>query len=89
LPAKRTRLLKKMRKLLPDARIEVARTWAGAFGESTDGLPIIDVVPGMPGCIAVMGFGGNGTIYSKLAAEIVPNFLRGRRDKDTDLFAFR
>jgi len=46
-------------------------------------------VPGMPGCIAVMGFGGNGTIYSKLAAEIVPTFLRGRRDKDADLFAFR
>jgi len=89
LAAKRKRLLKKVRKLLPDARIDVSRTWAGAFGESTDGLPIIDVVPGMPGCIAVMGFGGNGTIYSKLAAEIVPTFLKGRRDKDADLFAFR
>ena len=33
--------------------------------------------------------GGNGTIYSKLAAEIVPTFLKGRRDKDADLFAFR
>jgi glycine/D-amino acid oxidase-like deaminating enzyme len=89
LAAKRKRLLKKVHKLLPDARIEVARTWAGAFGESTDGLPIIDFVPGMPGCIAVMGFGGNGTIYSKLAAEIVPTLLKGRRDKDAELFAFR
>ena len=89
LPVKRKRLLKKVHKLLPDARIEVSHSWAGAFGESTDGLPIIDVVPSMPGCIAVMGFGGNGTIYSKLAAEIVPTFLRGRRDKDADLFAFR
>jgi glycine/D-amino acid oxidase-like deaminating enzyme len=89
LAAKRKRLINKVRKLLPDARIEVSHTWAGAFGESTDGLPIIDFVPGMPGCIAVMGFGGNGTIFSRLAAEIVPTFFRGRRDKDADLFAFR
>ena len=89
LAAKRKRLLQKVRTLVPDARIRVSRTWAGAFGESTDALPIIDFVPGMPGCIAVMGFGGNGTIYSKLAAEIVPTFLKGRRDKDADLFAFR
>jgi glycine/D-amino acid oxidase-like deaminating enzyme len=78
-----------VRKLLPKTQIEISHTWAGAFGESMDGLPIIDFVPGMPGCIVVMGFGGNGTIYSKLAAEIVPTLLKGRRDKDADLFAFR
>lgn len=89
LAAKRKRLLQKIEKLLPGSRIEASHTWAGAFGESRDALPIIDFVPGMPGCIAVMGFGGNGTIYSKLAAEIVPTFLKGRRDKDADLFAFR
>jgi glycine/D-amino acid oxidase-like deaminating enzyme len=89
LAAKRKRLLRKVRKLLPKTQIEISHTWAGAFGESKDGLPIIDFVPGMPGCIAVMGFGGNGTIYSKLAAEIVPTLLKGRRDKDAELFAFR
>lgn len=57
-------------------------SWAGAFGESADGLPIIDRVPGIPNCIAVRGFRGNGTIYSKMAAEIVPTLLRGRPDKD-------
>jgi len=43
----------------------------------------------MPNCIAVMGFGGNGTIYSKIASEIVPTLLRGRPDKDADIFCFR
>jgi hypothetical protein len=30
-------------------------------------------------CFAVVGFGGNGTIYSLIAAELIPALLKGKR----------
>lgn len=82
-------LTKKARLLLPDTTVVASRTWTGAFGESADGLPIIDAVPGMPNCFTVMGFGGNGTIHSVIASQIVPTLLKGRPDKDADLYRFK
>jgi glycine/D-amino acid oxidase-like deaminating enzyme len=86
---KSTRLAAKAKKLIPDLQLSVSHRWTGAFGESDDGLPNIDAVPGMPNCFAVMGFGGNGTIYSMIASQIVPTLLKGRPDKDADIFRFR
>lgn len=86
---KTARLIAKSKKLVPGMEFTLSRQWTGAFGESEDGLPIIDRVPGMPNCIAVLGFGGNGTIYSKIASEIVPTLLSGRPDRDANLFRFR
>lgn len=87
--AKARHLATKVHALIPDVSLTPAFKWTGAFGESKDGLPFIDAVPGMPGCFAVMGFGGNGTIYSLIAAQIVPTLLKGRADKDSDLYRFR
>ena len=89
LDLKARRLKQKIEKLLPDFDVEWSHIWAGAFGESGDGLPIIGPVPGMPRCFMVMGFGGNGTIYSLIAAQMAPAFLKGRKAVDADLFAFR
>ena len=83
------RLIAKTKKLIPGLEFSVGHEWTGAFGESDDGLPIIDAVPQMPGCFAVLGFGGNGTIYSMIASQIVPTLLHGRPDKDADIFRFR
>ena len=89
LDAKAARIAAKVKALIPDAAFSPAFEWTGAFGESDDGLPVIDEVPGMPNCFTVMGFGGNGTIYSKIAAEIVPTLISGRPDKDAGLYRFR
>jgi glycine/D-amino acid oxidase-like deaminating enzyme len=86
---KTARLVAKTKDLLGDVKLSVSHEWTGAFGESSDGLPIIDRVPDMPNCFAVLGFGGNGTIYSMIASQIVPTLLKGRRDKDADIFRFR
>ena len=83
------RLLAKVETLVPGMDIRVTRRWTGAFGESADGLPLIDAVPGMPRCFTVMGFGGNGTIYSMIAANIVPHLIRGHRSKEANLYRFR
>ncbi|HEY4126142.1 MAG TPA: FAD-dependent oxidoreductase [Rhizomicrobium sp.] len=86
---KTARLVAKAKALIPGLDFTVSRQWTGAFGESDDGLPIIDRVPDMPNCFAVLGFGGNGTIYSVIASQIVPALLRERPDKDADIFRFR
>jgi len=85
---KSARLAAKVAALIPGLRMRPSHQWTGAFGESEDGLPFIDAVPDMPGCFAVMGFGGNGTIYSMLASQIVPSLLKGRTDRDAALYRF-
>jgi glycine/D-amino acid oxidase-like deaminating enzyme len=89
LSLKAHRLKTKMRKLFPDLEIEWSHVWAGAFGESDDGLPVIGPVPDLPNCFAVLGAGGNGTVYALIAAQMMPGFLRGEVPADADLFAFR
>lgn len=83
------RLSEKVRRLLPGIKPRWSHVWAGAFGESDDGLPIMDQVPGMPHCFSVMGFGGNGTVYAMMAGQLMPGLIRGRPGKDAKLFAFR
>jgi glycine/D-amino acid oxidase-like deaminating enzyme len=82
-------LAQKTRQLLPGVKPEWTHVWAGAFGESADGLPIVDAVPNMPNCFTVMGFGGNGTVYSMIAAGLMPALLKGRTSKYARIFAFR
>ena len=88
LDRKSDRLAAKVGALIPGLELKPSHKWTGAFGESEDGLPFIDAVPDMPGCFAVMGFGGNGTIYSMLASQIVPSLLKGRSDRDARLYRF-
>lgn len=64
-------------------------SWAGTFGESETGVPTIGPVPGMPHCYAVLGYGGNGTTFSFLAAQLLQAYLTGRPDPDSEKFAFR
>ena len=63
-----------------------ART--GAFGTTRTGLPLIGKLPGNPRVHAVMGYGGNGITFSRIAAEIVLADLTGATDADAALFAF-
>jgi glycine/D-amino acid oxidase-like deaminating enzyme len=76
----------KLHRLLPEIEFEVDYAWAGAFGESSTGLPQIGPVEGMDHVHAVMGFGGNGITYSVIASQIVGRAVRGEADPDADLF---
>jgi glycine/D-amino acid oxidase-like deaminating enzyme len=89
LPAKIKALRKKLAKLLPRLDTTPAFQWAGAFGASDDGLPSIGEIPGMKNCWAVLGYGGNGITYARIASEIIRTALAGGRDPDADLYAFR
>jgi len=37
----------------------------------------------------VMGYGGNGIVFSQIASEIVSTSIAGAEDADADLFAFK
>lgn len=88
IPSKLDRFRSQLRLLMPKIDFDVEFAWAGAFGKSETGLPTIGSVPGMPRVCAVLGFGGNGTTYAQVAAEMISRALRGEDEPDIDLFAF-
>jgi len=63
-------------------------SWCGTFGETKDGLPYIGEYPGMKGVSFALGYGGNGTTFSMIAAEVIRNQLQGRKDDRAQLFGF-
>jgi glycine/D-amino acid oxidase-like deaminating enzyme len=83
IPTKRARLSAKVARLFPsvDPRPEFA--WTGAFGTTRTGLPLIGKLPGHQRVHTVMGYGGNGIAFSRIAAEIVRADLTGATPRRT------
>ncbi|MBX9778636.1 MAG: FAD-binding oxidoreductase [Xanthobacteraceae bacterium] len=88
LDRKTAMLQRKLKRLLPKIDTDVDYAWTGTFGETTTGLPTIDEVPGMPRCFIALGYGGNGTTYAAIAADIIAGAIVGRPDVDADLYRF-
>ena len=55
---------------------------------SSTGTPSIGSVPGLAGCYAALGYGGNGITFSMMAAQILRGMIAGNGDPDSDLFSF-
>ncbi len=77
IPAKTRALQDKLRQLWPQAQTDTSSCWAGFFGETDDGLPLIGRVPGHPRILAAYGYGGNGITFSFLASRILPRLIDG------------
>jgi glycine/D-amino acid oxidase-like deaminating enzyme len=50
-------------------------SWAGFFGTTSDGLPLIGRLPGHPNVFAAFGYGGNGITFSALAARMITDLI--------------
>lgn len=96
-PGKRDKLLnKKTRQLVQDfdkrfqalAPLRVDFNWAGTFAETADGLPFIGSVPERPRTTFALGFGGNGIVFSQIAAEIIRDKALGKKNADAPVFSF-
>lgn len=66
---------------------EVSYHWSSQYFEPVDGLPYIGHMPGQPGGILVAtGFGGNGMVYSSVAALVLKSILLREEGKYEKLF---
>ncbi|MGH6785739.1 MAG: NAD(P)/FAD-dependent oxidoreductase [Novosphingobium sp.] len=87
-PAKTKTLARKLGRLIPGIDPTPAYAWAGTFGTSPLSMPTIGRVPGMPGCYAALGYGGNGITFAMIAAQVLRGLICGDGDPDSDLFGF-
>jgi glycine/D-amino acid oxidase-like deaminating enzyme len=88
LPQKAALLTRRFRALFPHIPFEQSYSYAGVFGITTDGLAYIGAVPEFDNSFFALGFGGNGITYSVVAADILVDLYRGRRNADAALFSF-
>ncbi|HEX2846304.1 MAG TPA: FAD-dependent oxidoreductase [Chitinophagaceae bacterium] len=66
---------------------KVAYKWSSQYYESADGLPYIGHLPGQPEHLYVAtGFGGNGMVYSSVAALTLEAILNNEENGQTRLF---
>lgn len=79
-------LLRELKNLFPDYGFEAEAIWGARFGESSDGLPFIGAIPGERNRYMLLGYGGNGTVYSVIGASVIMNCIAGREDPYVTLF---
>jgi len=88
IPQKSRRIEAKLAELMPALEPVAELRWAGCFGTTETGLPMIGEIPGMSRCYAALGYGGNGITFSLIAAQLIQRAICGASDPDADLFAF-
>lgn len=95
-PEKRDKLLKTktrqlsvdIKKVFPELSFLPEFSWTGTFGSTKDGLPYIGPYKKLPNGYFALGFGGNGITFSLIAANIIVDQLKGKKNKDAPLFSF-
>lgn len=88
LPAKSAALLRRLRALFPAIPAETGCAWTGTFAETPDSLPYIGRSPECEHVYLALGYGGNGIIFSTLAAEIIRDLHLQVLHPAADLFRF-
>jgi glycine/D-amino acid oxidase-like deaminating enzyme len=88
LPRKTAKLIRQFGQLFPEIRIEPAFCWAGTFAETGDGLPYVGPHPEFPGVLFALCFGGNGSLFALIAADLIRDACLGRGNANAHLFGF-
>ena len=88
LPRKTAALKSTFEKLFPHLKLKIDFAWAGVFGSTKDGLPYIGSIPERPHTYFALGYGGNGITFSVLAAQIIRDAIKGRKNENSSLFSF-
>lgn len=78
IPAKSETLRARLAELWPGADLDIDYEWAGAFGETRDGLPLIGRLPGEARIFAAYGYGGNGITFSYMASRMIAAMIEGQ-----------
>ncbi|MGO4530628.1 NAD(P)/FAD-dependent oxidoreductase [Paenibacillus sp. 2TAF8] len=80
-------LLEEVQSYFPSDALEVDYAWGAVFGNTHDGLPLIGTHPDYPHSYFVEGYGGNGTVYSMIAASLIADAIIGTPNEDMKLFS--
>ena len=78
-------LLQEAKKLFPSYDMEMEYAYAASFGESIDNLPFIGEHPTKNNHYYLLGYGGNGTVYSMLGAEILKDLITGKHNENAEI----
>lgn len=78
-------LLNQAKELFPQYDISVDYAYAATFGESTDNLPFIGQHPTKENHYYLLGYGGNGTVYSMLGSHILRDLITGHKNEDAEI----
>jgi glycine/D-amino acid oxidase-like deaminating enzyme len=79
-------LQRKFNQLYPGFNAETHFAWAGFFGVTNDGLPLVGRLPGHPNIFAAFGYGGNGITFSAMAAHLIAEAMSGHNNPLLDCF---
>ncbi len=88
IPHKTKQLQNDFKKMFPSIPFKTEFGWAGVFGSTKDGLPYIGAYKKLPNSFFALGFGGNGITFSQVAGEIIAAIIKGKKNKDVELFSF-
>lgn len=88
IPNKTKQLKNDFKKMFPRIPFKPEFSWAGVFGSTKDGLPYIGEYKKMPNSYFALGFGGNGITFSQVAGEMIADLVKGKKNKDAELFSF-
>jgi glycine/D-amino acid oxidase-like deaminating enzyme len=89
LPQKVKQLLKETEQLFPKlGRLRAEYAWVATFGSTYDSFPIFGEQEGFPHCYFDLGYGGNGAVYSSIAAQILTDLIMKGHHPDAHLFRF-
>ncbi|NMO96060.1 NAD(P)/FAD-dependent oxidoreductase [Paenibacillus lemnae] len=85
--ARSQQLLDEVRALFPGlGDITAEYSWSGIFGSTRDGMPLIGRHPEFPNSYFIEGYGGNGTVYSMIAADLMAQAVSGHEPEELSWF---
>ena len=79
------KLLEQAKILFPAYNIQIDYAYAASFGESIDNIPFIGEHPTKKNHYYLLGYGGNGTVYSMLGSLILKDLIMGNRNENAEL----
>lgn len=82
MPAKTEKLVQQAEAWFPSlkGKIRAEYSWSGSFAHTQDGQPIIGQYSHVPNSLFLLGYGGNGVVYSLFLSRLIARFLMGKRD---------
>ena len=86
--SKAKQLQNDFKKIFPAISFIPEFSWAGTFGSTKDGLPYIGKYKKLANSFFSLGFGGNGITFSQAAGEIIASLIKGKKNKDAEIFSF-